>query len=219
MTKPNTLAAMFFVLIITISALGCTNYNSQPKENFTEICNNQLNSQKINVTNFFKDYSIALNNIYSGKIYIQLSDENLNNVQDAVSNTSTGYYYSDAKEILEFGKEKALEAKDFFTRAKIKLQNIQDTAPNDLFETDVSNRIEQCNVLIAYSEHEFLFNDYEEKILYELNYGSEINQTNYENKYDALIPIFNSNLKNLSDIQNRIDLAWDQDWYGLYQGD
>jgi hypothetical protein len=131
---------------------------------------------------------------------------------------STGeYYYEFAAPIADLGKEQATQSKDYLNRAKNKLENIKDKAPSEFYKEDVSNRIEQTNALIIYSNQLYLLLDYAKQQTYEINYGSKPKATEYWQKSNTIIPEFNANLKKLSDIQNKIDIAWDQDWYPAFQ--
>jgi hypothetical protein len=71
--------------------------------------------------------------------------------------------------------------------------------------------------LIVYSNQTYSLSDYAKQELYEINYGSQTNATDLWNKYNALVIEFNNNLKPLSDVQNKIDISWDQDWYPTLQ--
>jgi len=172
------------------------------------------NSQEQNII-FFKEYSIALNNIN-----IALGDLSL-----AIGNLDTGNYYIQTKEYYydsaviyyDVGKEQVLDAKELINKAKTKLQTLKDNAPNSFFQEDVNNRIEQTDALILVGNSLYSLLDYERQQLYEINYGSETKATEYYNKYTALIPLYNNHLKILSDVQNKIDLYWDQDWYVTFQ--
>lgn len=166
------------------------------------------------VLNFFEEYSVSLNNIHVASSIARLASINLNQLNDY---TQEDYYYIFAEEFVNVGKTYATDAKKHLQKTKIKLEKIQDSAPNDFFKEDVLNRIEQTNLLIIYASQVYTLLDYAQQQLYEINYGSEIKANEYWKKYNDLIPEFNDNLKKLSDTQQRIDLYWDQDWYPIFQ--
>lgn len=178
--------------------------------------NNQTKIQNEKNINFFKEYTIALNNIYVGSSYIALANINLEKFNGYISDDE-GYYYDFAEPLASLGKEQATKSKDYLTKAKTKLEAIKDKAPNEFFKEEVSMRIEQTNALILNSNQIYSLLDYAKQQLYEINYGSKSKATEYHVKYNSLIEEVNTNLKNLSDIQNKIDLYWDQDWYVTFQ--
>jgi hypothetical protein len=176
---------------------------------------NQSSSSQENTLNFFKEYSVALNNIYVASGLFDIASLNLDAGYSYVQTEE--YYYDFAIPYYDTGKEQVLDAKELLNKAKSKLQNLQTNAPNSFFESDVKDRIEQVDALISVSNDLYSLFDYQKQQLYEVNYGSESKATEYHNKYNALIPEYNEKLKKLSDVQNRIDLNWDQDWYPTFQ--
>jgi hypothetical protein len=215
--------ALFIILAILLIAgtYFVTSFYLDNQVNLQkEQCNSQvnsINSKNEQNINFFREYSIALNNIHVGTSYTDIARVNLHKLNDYVSSNDTRYIYIFAEDIANLGKEQATESKDYLIKAKNKLETIKNNAPNNFFKEDVSNRIEQTDALITYADQTYNLLDYSIKQLYEINYGSKSTATEYWNKYNALILELNSNLKKLSDIQNRIDLNWDQDWYPTFQ--
>jgi len=204
--KSKNLAIFIAVAVILVLATGFLTYS------YT--LNQSLSSQE-STLNFFKEYSVVLNNIHVASGLFDIANLNLD---AGNSYTKTGeYYYEFAIPYFDTGKEQVLDAKELLNKAKSKLQNPQTNAPNSFFESDVKDRIEQVDALISVSNDLYSLLDYQKQQLYEVNYGSESKATEYYNKYNALVPEFNNRLKKLSEIQNRIDLKWDQDWYPTFQ--
>jgi len=204
--KSKNLAIFIAVAIILVLVTGFLTYS------YTL---NQSASSQEKTLNFFKEYSIALNNIHVASGLFDIASLNLNAGNSYVE---TGeYYYEFAIDYYDTGKEQVLDAKELLNKANSKLQNLQTNAPNSFFESDVKDRIEQVDALISVSNYLYSLLDYQKQQLYEVNYGSKSKATEYYNKYNALVPEFNNKLKRLSEIQNRIDLNWDQDWYPTFQ--
>ncbi len=204
--KSKNLTIFIAVVVILVLATGFLTYS------YTL---NQFSSSQEETLNFFKEYSIALNNIHIASGFLDIALLNLNAGNSYVE---TGeYYYEFAIDYYDTGKEQVLDAKELLNKAKTKLQNLQTNAPNSFFQEDVEKRIEQADSLISVSNDLYSLLDYQKQQLYEINYGSESKATEYYNKYNALIPEFNNKLKKLSEIQNQIDLNWDQDWYPTFQ--
>ena len=181
---------------------------------------NQASIQKEKDISFVRDYSVAINHIYVGMQRGYLSVDNLNTGNNYVSGDSSGvvtYYYAIAEPFYTTSKDQAIEAKEYFSKAKIKLETIKDSSPNDFFRDEINNRLEQISYLIIWTDLIYNQSDYAQKELYEINYGSAVKANEYWVKYNALIPEGNSNQKNLGDITAKIDSAWDQEWYPAYQ--
>lgn len=162
---------------------------------------------------FFKEYSIALNNIYVGLSYSDFANLNLQKLEDYTKPNGTGYLYKSAEPIADAGMAQAVKSKDYLIRAKTKLEGIKDSAKNNFFNEDISNRIEETGLLMNYAAQIYNLLNYTKQELYEINYGSKAKADEYLKKTNNLIPEFNSNLDKLSGILHKIDLAWDQDWY------
>ena len=177
----------------------------------------QISSIQEQNLNFFKDYSVALNDIHRGSSYGDLASINLNRLNDYTTPKSTGYVYSYASNLADLGKGQAAKAKEYLAKSKSKLEAIKNSAPNNFFKEDVSNRIEQANYLIIYADQYYTLLDYTKQQLYEINYGSQAKAAEYLNKYNSLVLDVNVNLKKLSDIQNKIDVQWSQEWYPTFQ--
>jgi exonuclease VII small subunit len=204
--KSKNLSIFIAVAVILVLATGFLTYS------YTL---NQSSSSQENTLNFFKEYSVALNNIHVASGLFDIASLNLDAGNSYVE---TGeYYYEFAIDYYDTGKEQVLDAKELLNKAKTKLQNLQNNAPNSFFQEDVEKRIEQADSLISVSNDLYSLLDYQKQQLYEINYGSESKATEYYNKYNTLIPEFNNKLKKLSEIQNQIDLNWDQDWYPTFQ--
>ena len=176
---------------------------------------NKSNNLEEESINFFKEYSIALNNIHVAS--------NLFNT--ASINLDVGTYYAQAKDYsyeyaisyFDLGKKQSLDARELLIKTKMKLQNMRGTVQNSFVKDDILNRIKQAESLVSVNDDLYLLIDYQGKQLYEVNYGSESMAVEYKNKYDELIPSYNDKLKNLTEIQNKIDLYWDQDWYPEFE--
>lgn len=217
---------IIFFTIVVILLVGATYFITSIYLNSsyqTQISNiNQTYQTQINFIqeqnlNFFKEYSVALNNIHIASSYSDLANVNLNKLNEYTAPNGTGYVYEFAVLFADLGKEQATKSKDYLTKAKTKLGKIKDSAPNEFFKEEISGRIEQVNLLIIYADQSYNLLDYAKQQLYEVNYGSQTKATEYWDKYNTLIPESNANLKKLSDIQNKIDIQWDQDWYPTFQ--
>ena len=165
---------------------------------------------------FFRKYSIALNNIHVAFQYLDLAKATFDIVNDYV--LSGEYYYDGATPLYDGAIEYVLDAKELTIKAKTGLQKILNDAPNQFFREDVENRIEQATILIGVSDIFHQQINYIINELYEINYGSEAKADEYLDKANDLIPRYNSLLKDLSEVSNKIDLEWDQDWYDEFQG-
>jgi hypothetical protein len=221
MGKKNPQKIIFLIvlaiLLIAVTYFATSSYlNNLYKKQISGITQQNQDQQAKNI-NFFKEYSIALNDIASGSSDTDFANVNLDKLNDYASPNGTGYIYELAVPFADLGKDQATKSKDYLVKAKAKLEGIKNNAPNDFFKEDVSNRMEQTDLLIIYANQTYNLLDYEKQELYEINYGSQTKATEYWNKYNALIIEFNSNLKQLSDVQNKIDMKWDQDWYPTFQ--
>jgi tetratricopeptide (TPR) repeat protein len=203
--------AIFLTYVIS-SQISVSKYNSE-----LDLQKISCQSDKTKLTDFLREYSVALNDIYIGNSYLELSMSNFQRAEEYVLNNETPYVYEYAVSFFDTVKEQSTKSKDFLDKAKNKLESIRDKSQNELFSSDVENRIEQINLLTALSVQYYNLGDYKKQELYEVNLGSQSKATEYFNKANALIPEINSNLKQLSDVQNKIDLQWDKDWYPTFQ--
>ncbi len=177
---------------------------------------NQIKAIKEENSDFIKEYAITLNNIHVAMTYLGLADTNLGSGN---SYTISGeYYYDLAIPFYDGGKDQVLKAKQWLDKANIKLKSIENKTPSSFYKEDVINRIGQVDslLLVDYSLYSLL--DYQGQQIYEVNYGSESKATEYFNKYNNLIPDYNSGLKQASVVSDKIDLQWDHDWYESFQG-
>ncbi len=166
-------------------------------------------------TEFFNNYVIAINDYHVADSYFELAVINLEN---ANWYTETDYYYDTAINYIDLGKDQTGEAKQLLLHAKSKLDILKDIPPNEFYREEINNRIEQTDILLDLNNQYYLLLDYMSKSLYEINYGSETEATRYHLLYNDLIPEINENMQKLSDISQEIDLAWDEDWYVLFEG-
>jgi vacuolar-type H+-ATPase subunit I/STV1 len=175
-----------------------------------------LTAEKDSNLDFLKDYSTSLINIHRAMSYIDLASANLASGNEYVA---TGeYYYNFAIPFYDVGKEQVLDAKELLNKAKIRLKSVESKSPNDFYKKDVENRIKQVDALLSVSDSLYDLLDYQGKQLYEVNYGSESKATDFLNRYNNLIPKYNSQLEQLGKVHDSIDLEWDQDWYASFQG-
>lgn len=193
-------------------SLKVTDLNSEK-----ETLQNQINTLKEDNIDFTKEYSIVLNNIHMAINYLTSSAGNLDYGNYYVQ---TGdYTYASAVIYHEIGGQQALNSKALLEQAEEKLKNIKDKSPNDFFERDVVNRLNQTKTLFDVANNLFWLNYYAEKELYEVNYGTiKSEATQWHNNYNDMIPYYNINTKKMNDIHNKIDLQWDRDWYPNYEG-
>ncbi|MFH1849246.1 MAG: hypothetical protein ABH879_03590 [archaeon] len=204
------------------SELQASNNDLAAEKSELEVLNENLTAEKSELDTqltknfvFLREYSIATNNIHVASSYFELGSTNLNTGNFYV--LTEGYYYEVAISFYEAGKRPVLDAKELLTKAIVKLENIEEDAPNSFFKEDVKNRIEQARLLLASCDNLYSLLDYEGQHLYEVNFGTAAKATEYFNRYNSVVTDYNSNLKTLSDIQNKIDLNWDQDWYPTFQ--
>ncbi len=220
MNKKKSVLLTYIIigLILIVGTYFITSYMNTKEINLIqEKHKNEMGSLHESNLQFLKEYSIALNNIHMSIALLDLAIVNKDNVISYTDSNGQGYIYETAKSIINLGKDQSMDAQDYLTKAKIRLEGIKDKAPNDFFKEDISNRLEQIDLLLVFATQTYSLLDYTSQQLYEINYGTETKATEYYNKYNDLIPRYNSNLKKLSDIQNKIDLQWDQDWYPTFQ--
>lgn len=190
------------LLILLIVSIGANIYfYTLPKEDNTE---------------FFNSYVIAMNDYHTASELFSVAGSNLD--YGNWYTETEGYYYESAIDYYDRAKEQLIESKELLTHAKLKLNNIKNDSPNEFYTKEINNRLEQINIFLSLVDQYYLLNDYMSKQLYEVNYGSKTEATRYYNSYNDLIPEVNENMKKLSDISQKIDLAWDQDWYPLFEG-
>ena len=165
---------------------------------------------------FYNDYIIAVNDYHVADIWFAHAVGNLDNGD---LYTEGAYDYETAIDYYDEAKGQVTNSKELLIHAKSKLDAIKDNAPNEFYNEEINDRLEQINILIDLNSQYFLLSDYASEELYEINYGLEIEATRYFLLYNDLIPELNENLQKLSDVSQKIDLRWDQDWYALFQGD
>ncbi len=180
-----------------------------------ESLQNQIETFKEDTSEFIKQYAIVLNNIHRAMAYYDLSNLNLIAAQEY---SQGDYVYAYATPLYDEAKEQSAVAAELLNKAKVKLSTIQNNAPNSFLKEDVTNRIKQVDAWLIVGKNFFSLIDYSAKELYEINHGSEAKATEYFNKYNEMEPITLENTKKLSEIQNEIDIHWDQDWYISFQG-
>ncbi len=168
-----------------------------------------------NPIDFFHEYTIALNDYHAGQSWLDMGNINLEN--EVWYSYQEDYYYEFAEDYLNEGKEQVNEAEEYFKSALKKFNEIKLSAPNEFYREEIDNRIKQTEISITLSENLYSLLDYQSIELYEVTYGSESKAEMYFDKYNNLIPEFNKNLEQLSDISNKIDLAWGKDWYPEFQ--
>lgn len=165
---------------------------------------------------FFNNYVIAVNDYHVADIWFALA---IGSKESGETYTDGAYTYDKAIGYFDESKEAVTKSKALLIHAKSKLDLIKDDAPNEFYTEEINDRLEQINILIDLDSQYFLLNDYLSKELEEINYGSDTEATRYYLLYNDLIPEVNINLQKLSDVSQRIDLRWDQDWYALFEGD
>lgn len=173
------------------------------------------NQDKEDNIDFLKEYSIALNNFHVAFSYLEL----------AVANRDYGnyyaqteeYYYDTAMSYYDTCKEQTNDAREMLNKAERKLNSITGNAPDEFFAKELDNRIEQTVILTRFADSSYDLCDFAALQIYELAYGDEEKATEYFEKYNDEIYVHNDILRNLSTINNEIDIEWDQDWYPLLQ--
>ncbi len=163
---------------------------------------------------FFNNYVIAMNDYHVAMEFFELGSANLDYGNDY---TLTGeYYYDSAIMFYDRSREQLSDSKELLNHAELKINEIRDISPDQFYDTELDNREKQIDITMGLVDQYILLNDYVSKQLYEINYGSETEATRYYNLYNDLIKEVNLNMKELSDVSNDIDLAWDRDWYPLF---
>jgi len=173
------------------------------------------NLEDMNNDEFYKEYIIALNNNHVANAYLEMADANLDTGNWYIG---TGeYYYEDAVDYFDISKEQSKDAENLLIVSISKFKSLKESTPNEFFDVEIDNRIEQSEILLELVKQYYNLADYVIIQLHEVNYGSESRATEYNNKYNNLIVDLNDNLKKLDVVNQRIDLKWEQDWYTSFQ--
>ena len=212
MTKNKGMLLSIGLLILLVISIGAGFYYHDQAIKQIDIESRQ-NQQNID---FFNDYVVAVNDYHVADSYFDLANVNLDN--GIWYSGTEGYYYEFAIDYLEIARGQLTDAKELLAHSKVRLESIRDKAPNQFYKDEVQNRIEQNEIMFSIINKYYSLVDYMDKQLYEVNYGSEAEATRYFNMYNELIVESNEDLASLSDISQGIDLAWDQDWYVLFEG-
>lgn len=171
----------------------------------------QSQETNTNTVDFFKEYSIALNNIHIAYLYINMGKVNIKNTNEYVQ---TGdYTYSSADRLYDSSGKHILKARELLLKSDKKLREIRDDAPNSFFKTDVENRLDQVDSMLRVADDYYSALDYRQKQLYEVNYGSKEKASEYYNESFSLLPKATIDLNDMNLVHNKIDVEWDQDWY------
>ena len=160
---------------------------------------------------FFKEYASALVSLHVGLHLQSLADVNFDYFIDEYDIEDYSYY--DVEYLSKAAKEQALDSKEFFMKANKKFKELKEQAPNDFFKEELVNRIEQSRlwVILATLTFDYVYN-YEQSV-YEVNYGTRASSDVYYDKYILAIDEYNEWIYEVDDVEQEIDLAWDQDWY------
>lgn len=214
-----------FGVVLLILFSGCTDVLNDSKNKDLEAQVSKLENEKSNLNSqitllqndnatFTKEYAIALMNINVSTTLIGLASQNLTLANDYAS----GEYYVDlVNPYFYLATEQATDGEELLLKAKKKLESLNGKAPNPFLESDLKNRIKQADALLAYAADVKKLSSYAKNMIAEINNDEEARSEEYRTKYNETILVFNQHLKELSDIQNQIDLEWDQDWYVVYQ--
>ena len=171
-------------------------------------------SEKENL-DFFKDYVIAINDYHIADGYFNIANLNLDLGNWYVQTERYSYDY--AVDYYDEAKEQLTQSKELLIHSRSKLERIRDITPNEFYDREIENRLEQNEILLSLSNQYFLLNDYMIKQMNELLLDNQTEATRYNNLYNDLVVESNENLYDLSDISQEIDLDWDQDWYFITQ--
>lgn len=166
-------------------------------------------------TEFLDGFVLSLNHLSQGDAYLTLSSQNYILGNEYVYSGS--YYYEYAKDYYDEGKEDALKSEDYYEKAENKLIEIKDKNPSKFYLDEVENRIEQARYGINLSKIYYSLNDYSDKSTYEINYGSKTKSLEYTDKANTLINESNIYVEQLNKVYQKIDLAWEQDWYPSFE--
>lgn len=207
-------------ILMVILVAGCTSQtqeidNSEEIEVLETTIDFLEAENKANIE-FFKDYSIALVNIHIAIDKLNLANINYNKFDEYIREDE--YYYDIAEGYLIASKEQILEAKELSEKAKIKLDKIKDNAPDSFFQGEIENRIKHNDALMEMLDNFYKTVNYYSKAFYEHNNGSEEKTLEYFEKGDEYTVKVNANIKEFADIQDDIDLYWEQDWYVEFLG-
>lgn len=216
---------LFPVILISVLLIsGCIQEGTGKSE--TEIQQDKISSLETSLStcnqkaedneDFIEEYTISIINIQTAISNLELANGNL--LFGNWYTSTEEYYYEDGESYFLTCKEQVNDAKELVNKAKSKLEKIKEKAPNEFFADDVEYRLEQISTLAAILNIYNNLCDYSNSQLYEINYGSEEKAEEYFNEYNEQIPVLNSNFESLSEVQNQIDLHWDQDWYAEYIG-
>lgn len=195
-----------------IQSLQTENTSLQQEKTQLQQETTQLKEEKDSTVEFFKDYSISLVNIHLALNNLRLAQVNLNNA-NYDSDAPEGYIYSSIVALLDGGIGQVADTESLLSRAKRKLQDIENYEPNSFFKNEVQNRLQHIELITNYSNDLKLLLEHRKNELYEVNYGSEEKAQEFLNKYNDVTNQFNSSLEKLSEIEDIIEIEWDQDWY------
>jgi len=199
--KKEKLVILLVISIIFIIAL------------FGFIFPSQKHTENTQVEKEIKEYIIAINNI--NLAYSSIGEADIyHNIANKYTQSSD-YYYEEVTDMYKYAKEKILKSQETLKKSKLKLKEIEPKFKDDFLKEEIKNRIEQTDALYTFSDNLYLLIDYSEKMLYEVNYGSEEKAEEYLKIYNSLVPTYNHNLYKLSEINNKIDILWNQDWYEI----
>ena len=188
-----------------------TNLTSQK-----EILQSEINTLKNENIEFLNEYSIALNNI--NLAYGQITLSNGNMILGNYDSSLIGYDVYNTLAYFDIGKQQALDGKVLLEKAKGKLKRLEDIAPNTFFEEEVKNRLNQTESMLDVSNNLFWLSYYLTEEINEVNFGTESRAKANLNDYNDMVPYYNENLAKMNDINNKIDLIWDKEWYPNYKG-
>ncbi len=173
----------------------------------------QENAENIN---FFIEYSIALNDLYTGIRFLDLSSANLESANRYT--LVSGYSYPTGKVVYDTARGQQITSKNRFKVARNRFTKIKDDAPTEFLRIDVANRVNQSDLYLDVNERYTSLVDYMTIVLYETNYGSKDKANENLDLYNKLIPKLNIYLDELAYLESDIDAAWDQQWYSSFQG-
>ena len=171
-----------------------------------------IQAQKETDTGFFKNYTIATINQQRAELYFRLALLNYASAEYEINYAKEGYSYSVIKGYYDTALEELTKSKNWLNIAKKKLEELP-IAPTVFFKEAIANDLKRIDALIMIINIEYNINDYSEKMLYEINYGTEEKSGEYLIKANDAIEEFNVALDNLNKVSNKIDIQWEQNWY------
>jgi hypothetical protein len=209
------------LLVLSIAGSGFLYSNSQNKISTlatgVDLVKQDTGRQLKAQNEFFEDYSIALNDLWRADLLLTLGLANELVASDYTLRPDYDYY--GAQNLYDSSKSQLKESEGVYKKAQNKLMQIKDEAPSEFFREDINMRLKYVNLRVEVAEKAYVWVNLWSEYLSELNLGSALKADDLYRKANGIaLSEFNDVLEQSTDASNAIDLHWDQDWYGEFQG-